>query len=89
MRQDEPATGVPAAADNFAFYGENLQPNFNKLPTWAYATPHNIQRKTAQNESCTTCHSKPNLFLTADKVAKNELEANKSVIVDKLPKALP
>ncbi len=80
---------IPAAADNFAFYGENLLPNFNKLPTWAYATPHNIQRKTAQNESCTTCHSKPDLFLTADKVAKNELEANKPVIVDKLPKALP
>lgn len=80
---------VPISADNFAYYGENLLPNFDKLSTWAYATPHNVQRKTPQNESCNKCHGNPKLFLTADKVAKDELKANQSVIVDKVPAAIP
>lgn len=80
---------VPAAADNFKFYGDNLLPNFNALPTWAYATPHNIQRLTPQAEACENCHQNPQYFLTADKVAKEELEANKAVIVEELPKKLP
>jgi hypothetical protein len=84
-----PLRHVPIAADDFAYYGDNLLPNFNKLPTWAYTTPHNIQLKTPQNEGCNKCHGNPKIFLTADKVAKDELEANKPVIVDKVPAAIP
>ncbi len=80
---------VPVSPDSFAFYGANLLPNFNNLPTWTYTTPHNIQRKTPQNSACTNCHGKTDLFLTADKVKPDELEANKSVIVDEPPAALP
>ena len=35
---------VPIDPDNFAFYGKDVLANFDALPTWKYATPHNIQR---------------------------------------------
>jgi hypothetical protein len=80
---------VPVSPDSFAYYGDNLLPNFNQLPTWTYTTPHNIQRKTPQNSACTKCHGNSELFLTADKVDPAELEANQSVIVPQPPAALP
>jgi hypothetical protein len=46
----------PVTADTFDYYGENLLPDFDALPTWKYATPHNIQLETPQNESCAACH---------------------------------
>jgi hypothetical protein len=76
---------IPVAPTSFEYYGENLLPNFNALPTWAYATPHNIQRKTPQNQSCKACHGNADIFLTADKVNPEELEANQPVIVDVVP----
>jgi len=79
---------VPAAPDSYSFYGENLLPNFASGPTWVYTTPHNIQRNTPQNGKCENCHANPALFLTADKVAESELEANQSVIVPEPPKAV-
>jgi thiosulfate/3-mercaptopyruvate sulfurtransferase len=75
--------------DNFEYYGENLQSNFNLLPSWAYATPHNIQRLTPQNESCNACHGNAEIFLTADKVKPEELEANLGVIVENVPALIP
>jgi len=80
-----PVRHVPVSPDSFAYYGEDLLPNFNALPTWAYATPHNIQLSTPQNQSCESCHANPDLFLTADKVNPDELEANQAVIVQQLP----
>jgi len=80
-----PVRHIPIAPTNFDFYGENLLPNFNSLPTWKYATPHNIQRKTPQNASCEKCHGNAEIFLTADKVKQEELEANQPVIVPKVP----
>ena len=80
-----PVRHVPVAADQFEYYGENLLPNFDALPTWVYATPHNIQRNTPQNESCNACHGNAALFLTADKVNPAELAANQPVIVEKVP----
>ena len=79
---------VPVARDTFAFYGDDLLPNFDTRPTWVYATPHNSQRKTPQNESCNACHGNPEVFLTADDVASDELEANKDVIVTEIPAAV-
>ena len=55
------------------------------LPTWVYATPHNIQLNTPQTESCEACHGNAEIFLTADKLSEEELEANLSVIVDEVP----
>jgi thiosulfate/3-mercaptopyruvate sulfurtransferase len=84
-----PVRHVPVAPTSYQFYGANLLPNFNILPTWVYATPHNIQRKTPQTESCNACHGNEALFLTADKVHPDELEANLPVIVTDIPPAFP
>jgi thiosulfate/3-mercaptopyruvate sulfurtransferase len=72
---------VPADQDAFKFYVENGLANFDKLPTWKLATPHNIQRKTPQNDSCNACHGKDNLFLLEKDVKPEYLNANKIVIV--------
>jgi cytochrome c5 len=54
-----------------------------------YATPHNIQKNTPQNASCQSCHgSDGSIFLTADKVSAEELEANQAVIVNMAPPAV-
>jgi hypothetical protein len=63
-------------------------PDFNALPTWAYATPHNVQLNTPQAETCNACHGNPDLFLTADKVRPEEIEANLPVIVPLVPEAI-
>lgn len=76
---------VPIARDTFAHYGEDLLPNFDNRPTWVYATPHNIQRQTPQNASCSACHDNSSVFLTVDDVDPDELEANRSVIVRLIP----
>jgi hypothetical protein len=74
--------------DSFAFYGDNLLPNYSALPTWVYTTPHNIQRETPQAESCTSCHGNADLFLTIDDLAPEEIEANLSVIVESVPRPI-
>jgi thiosulfate/3-mercaptopyruvate sulfurtransferase len=76
---------VPVSPDTFSYYGDNLLPDFNVLPTWKYATPHNIQLDTPQNASCGACHGNPELFLTEQDVNPDEREANKDVIVDEVP----
>jgi hypothetical protein len=76
---------VPVVPDTFAFYGEGLLPTFDNLSTWKYATPHNIQRVTPQNQSCESCHDNPDLFLMADDVDPQERQANAAVIVDQVP----
>ena len=84
-----PVRHVPVDPESFAYYGEDLLPNFDALPTWKYATPHNIQRNTPQTETCDACHGNAELFLTADDVLPDELEANKDVIVEELPFSMP
>lgn len=76
---------VPIDPESFAYYGDGLLPNFDNRPTWLPATPHNIQRNTPQTESCDACHGNPDLFLTSDAVAPEELQANQPVIVNELP----
>jgi thiosulfate/3-mercaptopyruvate sulfurtransferase len=76
---------VPVVPDIFAFYDGYVLPDFDNAPTWKYATPHNIQRVTAQNQSCDSCHGNADLFLTADDVAPEEMEANAAVIVEEIP----
>jgi hypothetical protein len=80
-----PVRHVPIDQESFAYYGENLLPNFDALPTWKYATPHNIQRNTPQTETCDACHGNAEVFLTAEDVLPEELNANKDVIVEEIP----
>jgi thiosulfate/3-mercaptopyruvate sulfurtransferase len=78
---------VPVTPDTFDYYGDNLLPDFNASPTWKYATPHNIQLHTPQNESCNSCHGNEDLFLTEDDVSAEEREANRGVIVINIPES--
>ncbi len=80
---------VPVDKDSFSYYGDNLLPNYDALPTWVYATPHNIQLDTPQTETCNACHGNASLFLTADKVNPAEMEANAPVIVESVPEPVP
>jgi hypothetical protein len=76
---------VPTCTGTCDYYGSNLLPNFSALPTWKYATPHNTQLHTPQNESCNACHGNGDLYLTESDVKEDELEANKGVIVEEIP----
>ncbi len=72
---------APVTKELFDYYGEDLLPNFDEVPTWKYTTPHNMQRITPQNSECNNCHGQIDLFLTAKDVLPEELAANQSVIV--------
>ncbi len=74
-----PVRHIPVSPTSYQFYAENLLPAFNSVPTWQMTTPHNIQLKTPQNESCAACHDNPSLFLLAEDVAESEIEANLGV----------
>jgi hypothetical protein len=78
---------VPVDQDTFKFYVEDGLKNFDKLPTWKLATPHNIRRQTPQNKTCNSCHGNKDLFLLTKDVKEKYLKANKDVIVstDMLP----
>jgi len=76
---------APIAPDVFDYYGKDLMPNFDAVPTWKYATPHSIQRITPQNETCENCHGNADIFLTEDDVLPDELKANEPVIVTEIP----
>lgn len=80
-----PVRHVPVSPDSFDYIGSNLLPNFSNVETWKYTTPHNIQLDTPQNRTCNACHGNPELFLTADKVAAEELDANQNVILETIP----
>ncbi|MEJ2055022.1 MAG: multiheme c-type cytochrome [Calditrichaceae bacterium] len=81
---------VPVNRNIFDFYGKNLLPDFNSLPTWKFSSPHNIQRKTPQNEKCNNCHGNSELFLTEKDIMRDEIKANKDIYLnkDQLPKAI-
>ncbi|MBU2689571.1 MAG: cytochrome c3 family protein [Candidatus Eisenbacteria bacterium] len=56
---------IPIAKDSFTGWGFPDLPEFNVMPTWKYAVPHNIQRWTARTDttggvSCSAvCHNSP------------------------------
>jgi len=76
---------VPICVGTYDFYGEDLLPEFDAVPTWKFATPHNIQLHTPQNESCNACHGNEDLYLTIEDIALEEREANRNVIVTEIP----
>jgi thiosulfate/3-mercaptopyruvate sulfurtransferase len=80
---------VPIDPDSFAYYGDDLLPNFDRRATWVHATPHTIQRNTPRTESCDNCHGNLEIFLTEDDLLPYEIEANKDIIVteEDIPRA--
>lgn len=81
---------VPVDRNSFRYYADNALPHFDALPTWKYATPHNIQRRTPQNAACNGCHGNENLFLLESDVAPEDRIANKNVTVplEMIPKRI-
>ncbi len=79
---------VPTCSGTCDFYGESLFPDFDSVSTWKYATPHNIQLKTPQNESCDACHGNSDLFLTQEDIRDEEKTANEDVIVNEFPETV-
>ena len=81
---------IPVYPEMYEAYGITLT-NFASLPTWKYATPHNIRRNTTQTEACTSCHGETGVFLTAayqdsliaaGKAVAAEVTANSLVIAN-------
>jgi len=84
-----PVRHVPADPDDHAYYGADLLQSFDAVPTWRFAAPHNIQRRTPQNQGCrSTCHGQRALYLAPADLAAYELDANTHVVVpdDLLPR---
>lgn len=76
---------VPVSPNTFASYGDDLLPDFDAIPTWKYATPHNIQAETPQNQGCGYCHGSDQIYLLPDDVEPDEAEANDGVVVREIP----
>lgn len=76
---------VPTCAGTCDYYGGDLFPDFDSVPTWKYATPHNIQLNTPQNASCDACHTNREIFLTEEDIRIEERKANEDVIVTEFP----
>ncbi|MDR7551225.1 MAG: hypothetical protein QN131_15020 [Armatimonadota bacterium] len=58
----------------------NTLANFDRIPTWKPATPHNIQRVTARSRTCDACHNNPNLFLRLQDLHPRDSQANGQVV---------
>jgi len=76
---------IPVSPGLFDFYVKDALTNVDKVPTWKFATPHNIQLKTPQNETCLACHGNNKLFLTKKDTKAWEIKANKDVFVPLKP----
>jgi hypothetical protein len=79
---------VPTCTGTCDYYGIDLFPNFDDVSTWKYATPHNIQLDTPQNESCDACHENHDIFLTGEDIRVDEKEANQGVIINEFPESV-
>ncbi len=78
---------VPTNRHLFDYYVKDAFAHFDSLPTFKYATPHNIQLHTPQTASCNACHGNKKLFLTKEDVPAGEQKANAKIIVreDEIP----
>jgi len=77
----------PSDLEVFDFYVKDAFTNFDKVPTWKRASPHNIQRKTWQTANCNNCHGNRDLFLSEKDQLDYEKKANDAVVVpdNKIP----
>lgn len=71
----------PSDLEVFDYYVKDAFANFDKVPTWKRASPHNIQRKTWQAANCNNCHANRELFLAAGDQLDYEQKANERVVV--------
>ena len=87
---------IPVATDTYAPWGLPDLANYDALPTWKYASPHNVQRFTDRTSvegtdgpvaSCEVCHDTPDssgFFLRQadlDTMSVRERAANEALIL--------
>jgi hypothetical protein len=76
---------IPVSPETYSSWGVTL-PNYDALPTWKMATPHNILKKTALTDTTgglncyEKCHNSEN-YLKASDLESYEINANQSVII--------
>lgn len=89
---------APIARDSYSPWGHDQLANYDVRPTWEYSSPHNIQRFTAQTDTTGGGYCFKNCHAVGDSAQVNserylwqrevnedypdEIEANKSVVVD-------
>jgi len=71
----------PSDPEVFDYYIKKGFPNFDKVPTWKRASPHNIQRRTWRNQNCNHCHGQRDIFLSEADLLDYEKAANAAVVV--------
>lgn len=71
---------APASPTTFKYYMGGKLPNFDAKPTFTFASPHNIQRKTPQNSACNNCHGNQALFLKGSDMPSDVRRANRKVM---------
>jgi len=76
---------IPTIKDTFAESGITMD-NFDKLPNYWDAYPHNIKKRTNRTRSCNACHVEGKDFLTEEMLIKDGSKANKELIM--VPKQL-
>ncbi len=84
---------IPVTEDTFDPWGVSDLANYESMPTWKYASPHNIRRFTARTDTtggvngCDGCHDTPDeggWFLRQadlDTLSAREAAANEALIV--------
>lgn len=93
-RADQPYTytvlrHVPVARDTFDKAKKEALPQFDTLPTWKGASPHNILRVTSRNGACNDCHGNEKIFLKESDLLEGDSAANKGMLMPKVPSNLP
>lgn len=80
-----PVRHVPTVADSFKAAGENLLPDYDKVPNWKMSPTHNIRRFTTQNSDCNSCHGNSEVFLTRKDLIETDSKANEQILVPAVP----
>jgi thiosulfate/3-mercaptopyruvate sulfurtransferase len=76
---------VPTTKTMLKAHVLDAQPNYDALPTWTKAAPHNIRRITKQNRSCNHCHGNKEIFILKGSLDPRYPKANAKVAVEKPP----
>lgn len=81
---------IPVDRQLFAHYLDDALVNFDTVPNWKRASPHNILRKTWQTANCNHCHGNRELFLSDADLLDDEKSANQAVVVSdaRVPKKI-
>ena len=71
---------VPTVRDTFASVGIK-QENFDALPNYWGAAPHNIKKRTDRTRDCDTCHKERKNYLEKENLIPDGSKQNKNLII--------